>query len=255
SYQFKFMGRLGSGEYADVWRAQDVTTQKLYAIKQTREQFTSQSDRWLLLAEVENLHAVKGSPHCVELVSAWEQEGYLFIQMELCESGSLAEYISHKDGQIEEDVLWNIIYELAKGLRDIHNAQVAHLDLKPSNILLDETGNLRIGDFGFSLQCSGEPRDIRGEGDRRYMAPDLLKDHFDMPADIYSFGLILLEMVTRTVLPDTGESWEMLRLGDFSDYKMTHVSQALQDLIRRLLTLNEKDRPTAQELLDHDDLK
>ncbi|KAI7864441.1 kinase-like domain-containing protein [Spinellus fusiger] len=254
--QFTHMALLGSGHDATVSKVREVATGKVYAVKQTRQPFMSQQDRWLQLAEVECLYAVRESQHCVALLSAWEQEGYLFMQMELCASGSLKDYVNYQQGQVQEKVLWPILHALLKGLESIHKANIIHLDLKPSNILLHQSGQLKIADFGYSMKWGGEDtRETKGEGDRRYMAPDLLKGQFVMAADIYSLGLILLEMASRTVLPDTGDAWESLRVGDYSEYPMLYVSASLQQLIEWLLILHPKQRPTAHDVLAHPDMQ
>lgn len=61
------------------------------------------------------------------------------------------------------------------------------------------------------------PPDIDGEGDREYIGPEILEGKFDRPADIFAFGLIMLEIAGNVQLPDNGPSWQRLRSGDMSD--------------------------------------
>lgn len=65
---------------------------------------------------------------------------------------SLDKYIKYKNGKIPEDIVWKIFYETLLGVQDIHQADIAHLDLKPSNMLIDDQGFIKIGDFGISVQ-------------------------------------------------------------------------------------------------------
>ena len=58
--------------------------------------------------------------------------------------------------------------------------------------------------------------DVEGEGDRRYIGPDLLQGHFDKPADIFALGMIMFEIATNVIPPDNGASWQKLRSGDWS---------------------------------------
>ncbi|KAF7720835.1 hypothetical protein EC973_005978 [Apophysomyces ossiformis] len=251
---FSILKCLGSGEFAEVWKVRHVTNGQLYAIKQTKTPFVSCDDRWRQIIEVDHMRALKGSKHCIDVVDAWEQEGFLFVQMELCDNGSLSDYISLKRDKIDEKTMWNLLYETATGVKDIHHADIIHLDLKPSNILIDDVGRIKIGDFGVSVRWPANAKLIKGEGDRRYMAPDLLREQFDKPADIFSLGLIFLEMAAQVVLPDTGESWETLRLSNFSDYNMDSVSHELQELIKWMLTPYSNERPTIDQVLAHEKL-
>jgi mitosis inhibitor protein kinase SWE1 len=91
-----------------------------------------------------------------------------------------------------------------------------HLDLKPANILITFEGVLKIGDFGLAQSCtSTEGVDV--EGDREYMAPEMLKGKVGKSADVFSLGLITLEAAANVVLPDNGPTWIALRSGDLSE--------------------------------------
>ena len=111
-----------------------------------------------------------------------------------------------------------IIYTnvLLQGVKCIHDAGFIHLDLKPANVLIDWEGVLKIADFGMATTWPA-PRHIEGEGDREYIGPEVLSGKFDKPADIFSLGMIMLEIAGNIVLPDNGLHWQRLRSGDLSD--------------------------------------
>ncbi|KAI7848467.1 kinase-like domain-containing protein [Circinella umbellata] len=255
--KYETLGNLGSGEYADVFKVQHVETGHIWALKKTKLQFASYDDRWQQIIEVDHMRAVSGCKQCVELTDAWEQEGILYIQMELCVNGSLAEYIKYHNRNIPESDVWSILYELAQGVKAIHDANIIHLDLKPSNVLINDMGSIKIGDFGVSVREPVDLRWVKGEGDRRYMAPDLLRDQFHKPADIFSLGLIVLEMAAGIELPDTGEPWEELRIADFSGCEEalnTKTSTKMREFIEWLMQTNAKERPTIDQVLKHPEL-
>src|SRR4051794_24277040 len=89
--------------------------------------------------------------------------------------------------------IWQILLQIASGLEHIHRVNVVHLDLKPANILINQQGVLKIGDFGLSMRV-GNQCDPDMEGDKYYMAPETLDGQYDMPADIFSLGLLILEL-------------------------------------------------------------
>ena len=88
--------------------------------------------------------------------------------------------------------------------------------MKPANILITFEGALKIGDFGLAQLCtSTEGVDV--EGDREYMAPEMLRGKAGQAADIFSLGLMTLETAANVVLPNNGPTWIALRSGDLSE--------------------------------------
>jgi len=119
-----------------------------------------------------------------------------------------------------------------QGLEHIHNRGYIHLDLKPANILIASDGTLKIADFGMATKWPAN-RHLEREGDREYIAPEVLARHaYDKPADIYSLGLILLEVAGNIQLPDNGPSWQKLRNGDLSEVPDLSVEALQAGIIR-----------------------
>lgn len=133
-------------------------------------------------------------------------------------------------------------------MKHIHELGILHLDLKPANILLDNNERLKIGDFGLAV-IEPLPDDPEREGDREYIAPEILDGEYGRPADIFSLGLIVLEMAANVVLPDNGLPWRKLRNGNLSDCDFTGISESLVTFIRRMLNPVPSKRPTVDELL------
>lgn len=75
---------------------------------------------------------------------------------------------------------------------------------------------MKIADFGLASSWPA-PKGLDGEGDREYIGPEVLAGRFDKPADMFSLGMIMLEIAGNIVLPDNGLSWQRLRSGDLSD--------------------------------------
>jgi len=101
------------------------------------------------------------------------------------------------------------------------------------------------------------PPHLDGEGDREYIAPEALSGRFDKPADVFTLGMIMLEIAGNIVLPDNGMSWQRLRAGDMSDLPSLTFSTE-SSLVRDesgdpVSMLNESDDMTGSTILDNDD--
>jgi len=147
----------------------------------------------------------------------------------------------------------------------LHKNNVAHRDLKPSNILYaDESGDpttIRIVDFGFAKQIRHENGLlVTPSFTKSYVAPEVISlQQYDLSCDIWSLGCILFTMLTGTTPFGIGpedsheEIIKKINHGNLGlDGKISqYLSDGAKDLIKRLLTLDAKVRPTATQILTH----
>lgn len=163
---FVVEGVLGTGEFSEVVKVREKATGLLSAVKRMKRPFHGPKDRVRRLEEVDVMRVLKeqhaawqdpwfGAEGVVELLDAWEEEGHLYLQTELCSLGSLAFVLAEygrQVGALDEARLWKILAELSAAVYFIHQCGVLHLDLKPANILITEVGTLKITDFGMATR-------------------------------------------------------------------------------------------------------
>ncbi|WRT69982.1 uncharacterized protein IL334_006975 [Kwoniella shivajii] len=278
--RFITLDTLGKGAFSTVIKVQDRHGEGLWAVKKARGVFDGVKDRLRHLEEVDILRHLSKTPcaHVIRFEDAWEQNRQLFIQTELC-LGSLAFFLEEYGRVVErldEGRVWKIIRELSDGIDHIHSNGVIHFDIKPANILISGTGSLKIGDFGLATRypriepdeilkgsgldagnmgsnilTSGKPGKLEREGDRVYMPPEMLNGIFVMAADIFSFGLVILEVSTNICVPDGGLPWQALRSNDFSVVDLSPLSPALCDLITQCMSAEPNLRPTIEHVINH----
>lgn len=109
-------------------------------------------------------------------------------------------------------------------------------------------GILKIGDFGLSTRI-GQHHDPDSEGDKVYMAPEVLSGNYGKSADIFSLGLVALELAADVVLPGEGDSWAALRNAHFHELMFEDISPRLVSLIFHMMTPSPEQRPTIEQLL------
>ncbi|CAH0018445.1 unnamed protein product [Clonostachys rhizophaga] len=195
---------------------------QVYAVKKSRHPYTGSRDRNNKLREAHILRALMNSDHVVQYIDDWEHQFHFYIQTEFCEEGSLDKFLGNVGfgGRLDDFRIFKILQDLCLGLKEIHDAGFMHLDMKPANVLVTFEGSLKIGDFGLAQPIASTDRVGDGvdiEGDREYMAPEMLKGGVGPSADIFSLGLMILETAANVVLPDNGPSWIRLRSGDLSE--------------------------------------
>lgn len=146
-----------------------------------------------IIRELKILHECN-SPHIVGFYGAFYSDGEISICMEYMDGGSL-DLILKKAGRIPEPILGKISIAVLKGLtylREKH--QIMHRDVKPSNILVNSRGEIKICDFGVSGQLIDSMANSF-VGTRSYMSPERLQGtHYSVQSDIWSMGLSLVEM-------------------------------------------------------------
>jgi mitosis inhibitor protein kinase SWE1 len=228
--RFGVVACIGAGEFSQVYKVENpisnpssfgsstMPSRSVWAVKKSRRPYTGVRDRQRKMQEVETLRALQGHEHIVELVDEWEFKNHLYIQMAFCDNGNLKDFLLEAGfkGRLDDFRIWKILLELSQGIQAIHDANFVHLDIKPANVFIDWEGVLKIGDFGLATVLPA-PSGHDGEGDREYISPEALSGQFDKPSDIFSLGMVLLEIAGNIVLPDNGSSWQRLRAGDLSD--------------------------------------
>ncbi|RKU46538.1 hypothetical protein DL546_000343 [Coniochaeta pulveracea] len=228
-------------------------TNRVFVVKKINAPITGPKERKKRYHEVEVLRALSHCEHVVRYYDSWEESFQLYIQTEYCEEGSLNEFLDNvgKTGRLDDFRLWKIMLELTQGLREIHDGGFIHLDLKPANIFVTYEGKLKIGDFGLAAEWPVQTS-IDGEGDRVYIAPEILQGHYDKPADIFSLGLMLLEAAANVCLPDNGSTWMELREGNMSNVQSltsTTAGSVVRDATGTPIGLDSAISPPAADCI------
>lgn len=190
---YEMIRRLGAGSFGAVWLAREIKTGKQVAIK-----FYSHRrglDWSLLTREVEKLAVLYTSRDIVGLLDVgWDHDPPYFV-MEFLEHGSLQTRL--QNGPLPVETAVSIATSIARALVHAHGSGILHCDLKPANILLDNSDEPRLGDFGQSRLTTEQSPAL---GTMYYMAPEQadLNAVPDARWDVYALGALLYEMLAGT---------------------------------------------------------
>ncbi|KAK7919630.1 hypothetical protein WMY93_010914 [Mugilogobius chulae] len=250
---FTNLGLLGRGSFGEVFKVQSNKDGHKYAVKRSAHRFRGNTERSRSLREARNHERLCPHPHILNFVAAWEECGRLYIQTELCSTSLLLHAESQPPGPAES-AAWNYLCDLLSALEHLHSRGFVHLDLKPANVLITQSGRLKLADFGllfkFSQNDGEQPvkEDIQ-EGDPRYMAPELLRGEYGPAADVFSLGVSILELACNLEVPNGGEGWQQLRQGCLPTEFTSGLSPEFQAVLHMMLAPEPSKRPTVSELL------
>uniref|UniRef100_A0A158P8V5 non-specific serine/threonine protein kinase n=1 Tax=Angiostrongylus cantonensis TaxID=6313 RepID=A0A158P8V5_ANGCA len=169
----------------------------------------------------------------------------LFGETELC-GPNLAEY-RYELGVLEEQELWKVLFDMVKALHHMHSSGMLHMDVKPSNIFISKNSTCKLGDFGLAFDMNETPIDTAEEGDKYYMAPEILNNSPTTAADVYSLGVSMLELATTI---DVREQCDKIRSGELADSFFAGKRNDLHELILSLIHPDPINRPTTSQLME-----
>ncbi|VDO63020.1 unnamed protein product [Heligmosomoides polygyrus] len=243
---FRVVRQIGKGEFGEALEVESVEDGKRYAIKRSLRTFESTGDRQLKLREATLHESIPAHSSVVRFEKAWEERGRLYIQTELC-GANLADYRRHF-GILREGELYLVMTNCVMAIDRMHSVGLLHMDVKPSNIFVSEDGvSCKLGDFGLAFNLKEDPLKYAEEGDRNYLAPEVLNNPPTTAADIYSLGVTFLELSTDV---DLEKDKEAIRSGAIREEWFKDISRELIDLIKRMVRPNPRHRPSAAVLLE-----
>ena len=255
--EFRHEKFLGSGEFSHVYLCTNRLDGLIYALKSSKQTRYEQ----IAWREICAYAILTSHENLVRYYSGWiEPDGRFFIQLEFCNGGSLEDLIEkNRQDQIvlHEQQLKDILHQMSDVLTFIHGKDLAHLDVKPSNIMLCQSADQQIvyklTDLGHVSQISS--CSIDEDGDSRYLALEAIEKYNSKKlnldkCDVFSLGLTLYVCATNYNLPKQGNEWRALRL-NISQYlyPMKQCNKQWNDLLlQRMCHIDPNERPAAYDV-------
>eukprot|EP00026_Physarum_polycephalum_P009678 Phypoly_transcript_09810.p1 GENE.Phypoly_transcript_09810~~Phypoly_transcript_09810.p1 ORF type:complete len:385 (+),score=33.38 Phypoly_transcript_09810:96-1157(+) len=287
---YHFVRHIGYGAFSEVWEARNMNTNEKVAIKRIRNLFSDLSIVKHTLREIrllrhfdhENILLIK------DIFIRGDKDSFdeIFIVSELMGT-DLHKLISSKR-KLQDEHFQTFIYQILRGLKCIHSAQVFHRDLKPNNILINANCDLKICDFGTGRGVGRKQLNMtlmEFVTTRWYRPPEglMLSTHYTSAVDVWSVGCILAELILRRPLFPGKHNYNQLELifavlgtpsqeetdkipnEKYRNYLRNltpcerkpftelfpHASPQAIDLIEKMLVMDPEKRITVDEALAH----
>eukprot|EP00128_Syssomonas_multiformis_P018117 Colp12_sorted_trinity150504_noHs@7930 len=241
---FELLKVLGKGSYGKVMQVKKKDTGRIYAMKILRKDHIIQRNEVLHTRAERHVLALVDSPFIVSLKFCFQTPEKIYFVLDYVHGGELFYHLQNKE-TLDEDTTKFYIAELVLALEHIHKLDVIYRDLKPENVLLDYNGHMVLTDFGLcKANMSHDSTTKTFCGTAEYLAPEVLKGHgYGKAIDWWALGVLMFEMLTGLPPAYSENTNTMYKKIMYKDAEIPDtLSPEAQDLLRGLLTRNDKER-------------
>ena len=252
---------IGQGHFADVYRVKEKSTGTEYAAKYIKKKRLESSRRGVSKKDIQNevnILAEMDHENIIYLHQVYENRQHVILVLELVGGGELFDFISEREWLTEEEASY-FVKQILLGIKHMHSKNVAHLDLKPENVMLkgSESHELKLIDFGVSkmLKPGEEFREMLGTTE--FVSPEVINfEPITLNSDMWSLGVITYIMLSGAspFLGDTQqETYANIMACDyeFDEEFFAETSELAKDFIRRLFIKDQNKRMSVDECLVH----
>ncbi|OAD78613.1 hypothetical protein PHYBLDRAFT_101025, partial [Phycomyces blakesleeanus NRRL 1555(-)] len=244
---------IGKGHFGTVHRALDLRTGQMVAVKRIKLNVTRKEDVSDVLQEAHILQSLT-HPNIVQYKGFIQTSEHINIVLEYVENGSLLSTLKAFNS-FPEALVAGYCQRILEGLNYLHEQDVVHCDLKAANILTTKAGDVKLSDFGVSLNL--KLKDAQAgvvAGTPNWMAPEVIElKGATTKSDIWSLGCTIIELCTgKPPYSDVNPMTALFRIVEDECPPLPEsISEDLRSFLELCFQKSPMDRPTAGELLNH----
>ena len=257
---YKVYGKLGSGAMAVVYKAKQLSLDRIVAIKVLPKRFTEKPDYVRRFFKEGKIAAKLNHNNIVQAIDVGEAGGLYYFVMEYVEGKTLYDDLS-KGKVFDESEALEVIIQVANALAHAHSNGMIHRDVKPKNIMINKDGVVKLADMGLARETSdikaAEHEKGKAFGTPYYIAPEQIRGEMDIDgrADLYALGATLFHMVTGRVPFGASTPSEVMRKHlkeplTPPDHINTSLSAGISEVIEVMMAKKTRNRyQNMEELL------
>lgn len=247
--RYDILELIGSGGMANVYRAHDVIDDRTVAVKILRDEFIGNNEFIRRFKNESKAIALLNHPNIVRVYDVSFTNNIHSIVMEYIDGITLKEFIQHK-GILSPKEALHFTTQILNALQHAHDKGIVHRDIKPQNIMLLRSGQIKVTDFGIARFARSEVRTItdRAIGSVHYISPEqAMGENTDEKSDIYSVGVMLYEMLTGQ-LPFEGDTAVSVAIKQVQTDPVSprsvnpSIPAGLEEIIMRAMEKDPEDR-------------
>ena len=257
--RYELRGALGSGGMADVYLAHDGVLNREVALKLLKDHYAENEEFVERFRREARNAASLSHPNVVPIFDRGEtRDGTYYIVMEYLPGGTLKDRII-SEGALSPQAVLDVALQITETLRAAHEQGIIHRDIKPRNILISDSGDVKVTDFGIARAAEATTISDLGDilGSVKYMSPEQAMGEPVGPAsDLYSLGVVLYEMLTGRVPYEASIPAEVSakHAGEPASHPREvnpEVPEGMDALVMKLLSRDPADRyVSAAELIE-----
>jgi len=241
--KYRILSSLGSGGFGAVYLAEDTWIDKKVAIKVPHKQSLDFSE----MVKEPRLLAALSHPNIVTVLTAERIDEQFFIVMEYVPGETLEQRIA-RDGALDLAMALDFTCQMCNAVDHAHRSGILHRDLRPGNMLLSESGLLKVTDFGTSRFLEIAAHGTTVIGSPPYMAPEQFQGKAVFASDVYSIGVTMYQMLTGSLPYNTPTPQDLERLmsGEMvvpqPRLRNAKIPKPINDIVMKALTVDVSAR-------------
>ncbi len=257
---YKVLGKIGAGAMAVVYKARQLSLNRIVAIKVLPKRFSKDPEYVARFYKEGQAAGKLNHPNIVQAIDVGEAGGYHYFVMEFVEGKTIADDLTAGNIFAEQDAI-DVIIQVAHALSHAHSLGLIHRDVKPKNIMINKNGVVKLADMGLARETTdieaAQSEAGKAYGTPYYIAPEQIRGKIDIDgrADIYGLGATLYHMLTGQVPFMAEDSSDVMRKHLKEklippDHINTSLSAGVSEVIEIMMAKHKKDRyKNVEELL------